>query len=151
MIMDLLKNSSRYLALNSGFAMGFEFLKRPDLGNLPAGRHEIDGERVYAMGVKDHGKKRAEGLLETHNDYIDIQYVHDGKDDLGWKTKSACPPPLDPYDPESDVELFKDTPDAWLETGPGAFAICFPEDAHMPMISSADLHKVVVKVAVEQS
>ena len=68
MIMDLLKNSSRYLALNSGFAMGFEFLKRPDLGNLPAGRHEIDGDRVYDMVVIAHGKKRAEGLLETPND-----------------------------------------------------------------------------------
>ena len=151
MIMDLIENSPRYLALNSGFARGFEFLKQPNLGDLPAGRHEIDGERVYALVVKDHGKNRDEGLLETHNNYIDIQYVHAGKDDLGWKSKSSCPAPMDPYDLENDVELFKDGPDAWLATGPGAFAIFFPEDAHMPMISSGDLHKVVIKVAVEQN
>ena len=39
-------------------------------------------------------------------------------------------------------------PDAWISTKNGSFAIFFPEDAHMPLISSGQIHKVVVKIAV---
>ena len=48
------------------------------------------------------------------------------------------------------INCAHDEPDAWLATKSGAFAIFFPEDAHMPLISAGQLHKVVVKVAVEQ-
>jgi beta-galactosidase beta subunit len=32
--------------------------------------------------------------------------------------------------------------------GPGEFAIYFPEDAHLPLISDGELQKVVLKVPV---
>ena len=44
--------------------------------------------------------------------------------------------------------LFTDQPTAWTAVGPGEFAIFFPEDAHLPLISDGELHKVVVKVQV---
>ncbi|NJD55400.1 MAG: DUF386 domain-containing protein, partial [Nitrospirae bacterium] len=43
-------------------------------------------------------------------------------------------------------QFFVDKPDAWLSVEAGAFAIFFPEDAHMPLISPGRIHKVVVKV-----
>ncbi|MGC8779540.1 MAG: YhcH/YjgK/YiaL family protein [Anaerolineae bacterium] len=33
-----------------------------------------------------------------------------------------------------------------MAVGPGEFAIFFPDDAHLPMISDGELHKVVMKV-----
>jgi biofilm protein TabA len=51
------------------------------------------------------------------------------------------------YDQESDIQFFADNPDAWIATESGAFVIFFPEDAHMPLISSEQIHKVVVKIA----
>ena len=149
MILDILENAPSYLPLNKGFAKAFEFLMRPDLKELPVDKYEIDGDRVYAMVAKDHGRKKEEGLLETHNKYIDIQLVLAGTDNMGWKPKSSCKESSSEYDQESDVQLFTDEPDAWLATQSGAFAIFFPEDAHMPMISSGQLHKVIVKVAVD--
>jgi len=148
MILDVLENAHRYFALNNGFAKGFEFLKRPDLKELSAGRYEIDGDQVYAIVAKDPGREKVDALLETHEKYIDIQLILDGTDNMGWKPRALCKQPSGEYDQESDLQFFADEPDAWLATRSGAFAIFFPEDAHMPLISSGLLHKVVVKVIV---
>ena len=148
MILDVLENAHRYLALNQGFDKAITFLLRPDLKELPVAKYEIDGARVYAMVSKDHGRKKAEALLETHEQYIDIQLVLAGTDDMGWKPKSLCQQPSGEYDQKTDLQFFADKPDAWLSTKSGAFVIFFPDDAHMPLISSGQIHKVVVKVAV---
>lgn len=148
MILDVLENAHHYLALNKGFAKAIEFLLRPDLKELPLERYEIEGDRVYAMVSKNPGCKKDDSLLETHEKYIDIQLVLAGTDDMGWKPKSLCRHPSVEYDHEADVQFFADEPDVWLSAGSGVFAIFFPEDAHMPLISSGQIHKVVVKVAV---
>ena len=147
MILDVLENAHRYQALNKGFAQAIEFLLRPELKKLPVGTYAIDGERVYAMVSKDFGLKKEDALLETHEKYIDIQLVLAGTDDIGWKPKSLCKQPSGEYDQESDLQFFADKPNTWLSIESGEFAIFFPEDAHMPLISSGQIHKVVVKIA----
>lgn len=147
MILDVLENARRYCALNEGFAKAFEFLERPDLQKLPEGKYEIDGDRIYAMVSKEPGRKKEDALLETHEKYIDIQLILAGTDTMGWKPKSLCKQPTQEYDQKSDIQFFADKPDAWLATESGAFAIFFPEDAHMPLISPEQIHKVIVKVA----
>ena len=151
MILDVLENAYRYLPLHEGFAEAFAFLKRPDLGALPVDSYPIDGDRVYAMVAKDPGRRKEDGQLEAHRMYIDIQLVLAGADEMGWKPTASCVRPAGDYDPEKDVRLFDDAPDAWLATAPGAFAVFYPEDAHMPLIASGVLHKVVVKVALDRS
>jgi biofilm protein TabA len=149
MILDSLENAHRYGALYKGFPKAVEFLLRPDLKDLPAENYAIDGDRIYAMVAKDSGRSKSDALLEVHERYIDIQLVLAGTDKMGWKSKPACNHPAGNYDNASDIQFFKDTPDIWLPVAPGFFVIFFPQDAHMPMISSGQLHKVVVKVAVE--
>jgi YhcH/YjgK/YiaL family protein len=150
MILDVLENAHGYLALNKGFAKAVEFLLRPDLHELPVERYKIDGDRVYAMVAKEPGRKKEDALLETHEQYIDIQLVLAGTDEMGWKPKLSCQQPSGAYDQEEDIQFFTDEPDAWVPVGPGAFVVFFPEDAHLPLISAGQLHKVVVKVAVVQ-
>jgi biofilm protein TabA len=147
MILDILENAHRYLVMNKGFAKAIEFLLRPDMKELPVGKYEIDGERVYAIVSNGPGRKKEDALLETHEKYIDIQLVLAGTDNMGWKPKSLCKQPSGEYDHKTDVQFFGDEPDAWLSIKSGAFTIFFPEDAHMPLISSGQIHKVVVKIA----
>lgn len=149
MILDILENATRYLPLNKKFAKAMEFLSRSDLKELPEGKYEIEGDCIYAMVSKGFGRKKEDALLEAHEKFIDIQLVLEGTDTMGWKPRSLCKEPTREYDPESDVQFFADEPDGWLSTESGAFAIFFPEDAHMPMISPGQIHKVVVKVAVD--
>lgn len=150
MILDVLENAHRYLALNAGFAKAVEFLSKPALKDLPVNKYEIDGGRVYAMVAKERGRNKEDARLETHEKYIDIQLVLSGIDNMGWKRKSSCRHPWGEYDEASDIQFFSDEPDVWVPAAPGVCAIFFPEDAHMPSISTGQLHKVVVKVAVDQ-
>ena len=150
MIIDMLDNADRYLTINKGFRNGFAFLMRSDLKNLAPGRHEISTDRVYALVEDAPGRKREGAELESHEKYIDIQLVVSGTDTMGWKRTASCKQISKAYDSKKDYQFFKDEPEVWLPVGAGMFAIFFPEDAHMPMISSGHLRKVVVKVAVDQ-
>ena len=148
MILDVLDNAPRYMALNKGFAKAIEFLLRPDLQELPVAKYEIDGDRVYAVVSTDSGRRKEDALLETHEKYIDIQLVLSGTDEMGWRPKSLCNQPSGEYDEKNDLQFFTDEPAAWISTKSGSFVIFFPEDAHMPLISAGQIHKIVIKVAV---
>jgi biofilm protein TabA len=149
MILDVLENAHQYFAINKGFEKAFNFLTRPDLKELPVEKYEIVDDRVYSMVSKDYGRNKEDALLETHEKYIDIQLVLKGTDNIGWKPKTLCIKPSGEYNRETDVQFFADDPDTWITTKSGSFAIFFPKDAHIPLISSGRLHKVVVKVAIK--
>lgn len=148
MILDVLDNCDAYAALNPHFATAFAFLRRPDLAELAEGRHEVDGDNVYAVVAKGIGRKPEDALIETHDNYIDIQFVLKGTDRMGWKPRKDLGSETEASDPRNDVAFYEDTPTVWTEVTPGMFAIYFPDDAHMPMISDGDLHKVIMKVAI---
>jgi biofilm protein TabA len=148
MILDILENAHHYLTLHDGFAKAFDFLLRPDLKTLPVGKYEIDADHVYAIVSRQNGRRKEDALLETHEKYIDIQLVLAGTDEMGWKPKSLCKKPAGEYDQKNDEQIFMDEPDTWISTQNGAFVIFFPADAHMPLISLEQIHKVVVKIAV---
>lgn len=147
MIIDVLKNSDRYATMHRGFDKAFAFLRRPDLQDLAVGRYEIDGDRVFAMVARDPGRNRELAQLETHEKYIDIQLVLDGRDDMGWRPQSLCRLPAGEYDADNDIRFFVDPPLVWQPVAAGMFAVFFPEDAHQPLIGNGMIHKVVVKVA----
>lgn len=149
MIVDILANSNRYLPLHQGFTAAFAFLRRADLRNLAADRYEIDSDKVFAIVAKDFGRGKEEAQLETHEKYIDIQLILAGTDDMGWRPKSLCRLPAGDYDPEDDIQFFADAPSGRQAVTADMFAIFFPEDAHQPLVGKGQIHKVVVKVAVD--
>jgi len=149
MLIDQLQNADRYSVLHPGFAGGFAFLRRADIAKLPDGRHEIDGERLFAIVSRTQGRGREQSLLEAHRRYIDVQFVIRGEDSIGWLPISDCQRVSSPYDADSDVELFFDRPATWLAVSPGTFAVFYPEDAHAPLATRGPVHKAVVKIAVD--
>lgn len=149
MIIDHLQRAQRYLSTHPGIRAGVEFLRRPDLKQLAAGRHELDGHRLFAIVALDQGRGREKSLLEFHRKYIDIQYLAVGVDIIGWRPTELCDRIATPYDEEKDIGFFYDRPETWAEVPDGYFAILFPEDAHAPLATTGNVHKVVVKVAVD--
>jgi beta-galactosidase beta subunit len=174
MILDKLTNSRLYLPLHPAFAAAFDFLFRPDLPSLPPGRHEIMGQRVFAIIAHDAGKGHDRARLEFHRRYIDIQYVVSGVEQIGWRELSACagchrsavlggPVPVcattgapnngvpaapDAFDDAKDIGFCDDRPQTWLTLSPNHFAILYPHDAHAPLAGHGPVHKVVVKVMI---
>jgi len=148
MIFDIASGFARYESIHPLFPKVLNFLQRQDLIDLPEGRHELDGENLFAIVIKAAGKPSQDAQLEIHNDFIDIQLVLQGVEAMGWKARAACTSPVDDYDPERDLQFFTDLPDSWIKVQPGQFAVFFPEDAHAPMVSPDVLHKIVIKVGV---
>ena len=123
MILDRIEQADLYVSLNPHLAKAFAFLRQEGLDKLPDGRHDIDGDDVYAIVVKGTGQPRSKAKLEMHRKYIDLQYVVSGGDDIGWKNYRLCKNPQSPYDQETDAELFNDTPSACITLCTGDFAI----------------------------
>lgn len=148
MIFDTLANADRYAALHSLFGRAFAFLRDTDLKALAPGRYPIEGEMLVAIVESVAGRSRDEAKLECHRKYTDIQFVLEGTDEMGWKPLSDCHAPVDDYRAEKDIQFFRDAPASWIATPPGAFCIFFPEDAHAPLVSTGNIRKVILKVAV---
>jgi YhcH/YjgK/YiaL family protein len=147
MILDVLDNADRYADLNPRFAAAFAFLRRQDLSELPVGRIDL-ADGLYAVVAKGPGRKPEDALIETHDQYIDLAYVISGTDVIGWKARRDLGPAIEAPDPRADVAFYEDKPTHWAEVRPGMIAAYFPEDAHMPMISDGDIHKIIMKVRV---
>jgi len=148
-IINKLQHAERYFNMHPAFEKAFAFLRQDGLAELPADRYEIDGDRLFCMISKGPGRSRAEAKLEAHRKYIDIQYVIAGTDEMGWKPTADCKVIDTEYDEDKDIMFFKDQPDSWTPVPAGSFVIFFPQDAHAPLVSSGEIHKVVLKIAVE--
>jgi biofilm protein TabA len=149
MVVDHLENAHRYEPLHPAFGAAFEFLRSPRLAALATGRHAIDDDRVFAMigSATQVGRQRAR--LEAHRRYIDIRFLIDGHEVVGWQSLDRCTDIAVPYDPATDLIFFRHQPDIWMPLPPQTIAVFFPTDAHAPLGGEGDLRKmVVIKVAV---
>jgi biofilm protein TabA len=147
MILDTLENAAKYAGLKFGISEAFGFLDQPGLEELPDGKHNIIGDRVFAMISHDQGRAISDGQLEGHRKYIDIQYVISGDESMGWSARAGLVDSVE-YDEEKDLEFFEGEPESIARVPPGCFAVFLPTDAHFPLIGKGPIHKVVVKVAV---
>ena len=147
MILDTLDNAAKYAGLKDGLSEAFGFLDQPGLAELPDGKYEIAGDRVYAIVAHENGRAVEEGELEAHRKYIDIQYIIHGDESMGWKNREGLVNSVD-YDAERDLEFFEGEPDSIVRVPPGTFTIFLPTDTHLPLIGNGPIHKVVVKVSL---
>lgn len=146
MIVDRLELADHYAAVHPGFAAAFAFLRSHDLAALPAGRNDIDGDRLYANVIDGECQPREKALLEAHQQYIDIHVTVAGVDNLGWRSTLECTQPKAEYNAEGDYVLYDDAIASWVAITPGAFAVCMPEDGHAPGVGEGKLRKVVMKI-----
>jgi YhcH/YjgK/YiaL family protein len=136
-----------YAKLNSRIELGLNFLKSNNCSTMEPGKYEIDGKNVYALIQAYQTKPKDAGVWEAHRRYIDIQYVADGIERIGYTNLNTLTV-SQPYDKENDFELFKGHGD-FLTMNAGTFAIFAPQDAHMPGVApehAGRVRKVVVKV-----
>ena len=151
MILDSLANCSQYTALSPRFARAFAFLRELP-PNAALGRHEIDGEEIYAFVQQHMTKPVAEKQMEAHRKYIDIQYVVRGREIIWWAPLAQLKDVTMPFDPAVDAALFSCPPDMVpVPVRPGQFVLLFPEDGHAPSCAwdaPAEVLKIVVKVMV---
>ena len=149
MILDCLPNWRQYAATLPGLDTAFAYLQTVD-ANCPAGRYELDGNRVYALVQRYRTKPHDQAALEVHRKYADVQLILAGRETILWAPLAALTTVTKPYDPARDIGFFAMVSGTTaLYHGPGQFSILFPEDGHAPGLEAdgvADVVKVVVKV-----
>ena len=150
MIIDTLKNASKYFSVHPLFAKAFEYISKTDLNTIEPGKYEIDGDNLKAAFSNKKGMTAEESVskFECHDKHIDIQVCIDGVETFGWKPREKCQVPNGGYNETKDVQLYTDTPDTWFQLTNGQFVILFPEDVHAPMIGDKEIKKLVIKVKI---
>ena len=149
MIKDILEKSNIYENISDNLKLGLNWLKSNNLETISDGKYLIDGEKIYA-NVQTYETKD-DALFEAHRDYIDIQYMINGKELCGISNYYKCQSEIE-YDKIKDIEFLKLKSDFdYYSLRTGEFLILFPHDAHKPAISmdkKSIVKKVVVKVHI---
>ena len=149
MVLDSLKNAKAAYCLHPRFQQAFEYLMKTDLSKVDPQKIVLDGDDLFISLVEMDGKTPDAAKMETHNAYIDIQYVISGTEQMGWAAIEECKNATDPYDAAKDITFFTDKPSFYCTVKPGQFAIFFPEDGHAPGISTGKIKKAIVKIKVK--
>ncbi|OAS18417.1 YhcH/YjgK/YiaL family protein [Paenibacillus oryzisoli] len=119
-------------------------------GDAPEGRVEIQGDQMYVSFMEFDAKPMDEQLAEKHESYIDIHYLIDGEETIGWFADREEIRAVKAYESEHDYALYDPSAgEILLHLKPGMFAVFFPNDIHRPgMGQSSKIKKAVVKVHV---
>jgi len=149
MILDKIENADLYKNIHPGVKKALNYIRNTNFNDLPMGKHEIEGNDLFVI-FKEYQTKQVDGnLLESHLKYIDVQYIVDGVEQMG-VTMHTAQEPKKKYDTVDDYMLF-DEPYDIITVNKGMFAIFFPDDIHMPDITTGDpsqVKKAVIKVKI---
>ncbi len=144
----LLTKHSGSFALGDRLMAALHFLQTTDVLNTEPVTIEIDGKNVYAMIQHYTTKPKAQGIWEAHRKYIDVQYVAEGSELMGYVNLKELK--AGEYNADKDFLLLEGSGN-YVQMPAGTFVILTPEDAHIPGVAvdtPQPVKKVVVKVAV---
>lgn len=145
MIIANIKDAKRYFSINPNFEKAFDFLKTLSKDS-EKGTKEFDGFRcnVCVLNTPESEGK----LLEAHRDYLDIHYVIEGSEAIGYADIDKLEIDTE-YNSKDDYLLLKgEMHNVYLNEGD--FCIVFPEDAHAPAMRAFDdkVKKAIVKIRI---
>lgn len=148
MIVDHIGNAARYAAFGPLFERAFAFLREEDIETLPTRRHEILGDRLFALVQQYPTKPLDQGFWEAHRRYIDLQFIVRGRERIGYAPLSRMT--LESHDEARDLSLLAGEGELLTLHG-GSFMLLWPDDAHMPGLQvgagAEEVRKVVFKIA----
>ena len=146
MIVCPFKDLGRYAAIIPGLEEAVEAAAK--ITDWRAGNVALSGGNKIL--VQELDTKSPEGkLCEAHKDYLDIQYIVEGKEVVGWA-------PLETLTLDGEFNTAKDKgmyagPVDFMTIRQGYCYVAFPEDAHMPNLhleAPKHLKKLVLKLKV---
>jgi len=152
MIFDNIKNCKMYYGVNPKFKKAFEFIEKATKENAEVGKYEIEGKEIYASVQSYDSKLMENSVFEGHKNYIDIQYIVEGREMMGVMEISKAETDSE-YNDQKDVTFYKKRDIAsYCIAEQGDFCIFYPHDIHSPGVSlnnsPSNVKKIVVKVHI---
>ncbi len=151
MIFDTRDNLLRYMGIHKNLDTALKWINETDLRCFHDSTFEIEGKKVYGF-IQEYPTKPKESIsFESHNRYIDIQYVISGKEIIEFAKTSELTI-TDPYNDQKDIcfydgQIIDEKRCVSTQLNQDQFVICFPDDGHRPMIGDGNMvKKMVLKV-----
>ena len=136
--------------LGAPMVKALDYLASTDFSTVEVGRYELDGDNLFALVQEMTTLPVEERKPESHELYVDIQYLVAGKEIIGVGVLNNAVEVKADMRPDKDV-IFYGTPDneTMLKLQPGDFGIFYPTDIHRPGCingEACDIKKVVIKI-----
>ncbi|RYD83525.1 MAG: DUF386 domain-containing protein [Sphingobacteriales bacterium] len=151
MILDKIENIALYKNLMPRINGVIDFIEKNNLSTLESGKYEVEGDDLFVLIQEYDTKEISEGKMEAHRMYIDIQYMLEGVENIGYETLRNQTPIME-YSMERDVMFFANKSEIMLKLDAGIFAVFYPADIHMPSLKVNEISKVkkaVFKIKIE--
>ena len=153
MIFDSIHNAQRYETISTNLKIALEYMRENDLAAMDPGRYSLAEGKVLVIIKKGYlTKEQDQAKWESHLQNIDIQYMLEGREQIGVAPAEQLQPRTE-YDQESDKILYTHEDQGFMTClDKGDFLILFPGEAHATCLNAGGLHtcnKAVIKVALE--
>ena len=148
MILDQINNKDLYVKAHPLFEKAFNFIEEYLKNPKEPGEYQICGEDLFAKVMKY--ETRSEGYFEVHNKYIDIQFIAEGEEWVGYGKRGDFTP-VEVNEEQDYIFMEGDGQKSDFVLSKGEFVVFFPEDAHKPSMDTKQKNqvtKVVLKVKV---
>ncbi len=136
--------------LPQALVKGLTYLTTANLSELPAGKHEIEGQDIYVSINEYETQPREMRRAEAHADYLDIQYMIAGEELIAYSVMADGNEVLADELAARDVIFYKTVqPETDLVMTAGMYAVFFPWDVHRPncrLQQEQQVKKAVVKI-----
>jgi len=130
-----------------------EFFKKTNFEQFSDGEYEISGRDVFFQ-VRDIMTKPIEQCKpEVHRKYIDVQFLHRGKEHIGVVSDTGDNIVDENLLEERDLLFYKDVKyETFINMKEGDFCVFFPSDVHRPGCEregQSMIRKIVYKIRVD--
>ena len=149
MILDKIENAKQYQGLSLRIKKALRYISKTDFTKLENGTYDIVKDEIFAIVNRFETVDVITEKPEVHRKYIDVQYVFEGEEMLGFAIKKDQKV-FKEYNSEEDFELYDADLDL-VKFEKGMFAIFFPDDLHAPSVHierPTSASKVVVKILI---
>lgn len=139
------KEIDRYAAVIPGLAEAVEAVN--NLKSFEPATYPLScGKILVQQGTTKPWK---DAQLEAHREYLDIQYILEGQDTVGWAPVETLTP-AEEFNTQKDKGMYIGDNDPMVIKA-GYCYVVYPEDAHAPnchLEQPNDYRKIVVKLKV---
>jgi biofilm protein TabA len=138
-------------AYHSAIVKGIDYILHTDISELDPGRYEIQGDEIFALIQEVQTKPILENKPESHAQYIDIQYLIRGVEEVIGVSRVGLKNEVAENKFETkDIAFYKSVEtESFIKMHPGMFVVFFPSDIHRPCCyenHAGLIKKVVIKI-----
>ena len=149
MVFGNIKDIKAYGMLEEQVLMCLKWAKEHDLTGLSAGRHEIDGERLFVNIVEYRTTTAQERFWEAHREYLDVHLMLTGTEQIDLNFISNMD--VKEYQKETDFLPMDGEKKVSVVLEEGDYLVCYPGDGHRTAVAvekPSDIKKAIFKVQV---